>query len=194
ADQAEQFMRSRRSIRTYQDKPVPRNILTRLITLASYAPSGHNDQPVHWLVMEDQQEVQKLAGLVVDFMKQLVEANEPIAVNFGMDRIIAAWGEGMDAICRHAPHLIVAHAPKDNPLAPSSGTIALTWLELAAHSLGLGACWAGFVNAAATFYPPMLKALALPSGHQCLGVMMIGYPKYKYQRLPLRNVPRITWR
>jgi nitroreductase len=33
--------------------------------------------------------------------------------------------------------------------------IALTYLELATYSLGLGACWAGYFSAAAAFYPPM---------------------------------------
>jgi len=41
-DQVEQFLRSRRSIRTYKKKQVDRDILTKLIMLASFAPSGQN--------------------------------------------------------------------------------------------------------------------------------------------------------
>jgi len=36
--------------------------------------------------------------------------------------------------------------------------------------------------------------LALPEGHVPFGAMMVGRPKYRYQRLPLRNEPQITWR
>jgi hypothetical protein len=36
---------------------------------------------------------------------------------------------------------------------------ALTYLELAAYGLGLGACWAGFLTGAATFYAPVMEAL-----------------------------------
>lgn len=38
-------MRSRRSIRRFLDKPVPRDALNRIIESAIYAPSGHNIQP-----------------------------------------------------------------------------------------------------------------------------------------------------
>ena len=80
------------------------------------------------------------------------------------------------------------------PLAASACTIALMYLELVATSLGLGCCWAGYFNAAANTFPPMLEALPLPSGHQSFGAMMVGYPKIKYHRVPVRKSPPILWR
>jgi len=79
-------------------------------------------------------------------------------------------------------------------MAPTTCTIALATLELASTAMGLGCCWAGYFNAAATTFPPMLEALALPSGHQSFGAMMVGYPKFTYHRLPTRKMPNITWR
>jgi nitroreductase len=90
--------------------------------------------------------------------------------------------------------LIITHAEKENRMAPTTCTIALTYLELAATSMGLGGCWAGYFNAAATLFPPMMKALGLPEGHQCYGAMMVGYSKFNYHRLPTRNTPEILWR
>ncbi|MBW1867368.1 MAG: nitroreductase family protein, partial [Deltaproteobacteria bacterium] len=97
-------------------------------------------------------------------------------------------------ILRNAPVVIIAHAAKDDFSAPTSSIIALTYLELAATSMGLGCCWAGYFHAAATTFPPMMDALPLPEGHQCMGSMMVGYPKFRYYRLPLRKPPEITWR
>ena len=65
---------------------------------------------------------------------------------------------------------------------------------MAAPSFGLGTCWAGFFQFAATFWPPLKEALQLPEDHASFGAMMVGYPKYRYQRLPLRNDAQITWR
>jgi len=45
----------------------------------------------------------------------------------------------------------------------------------------------------ATGFPPMQKALALPEGHVAGGCMMLGYPKYRYQRVPVRKPAVITW-
>ncbi|NQU15281.1 MAG: nitroreductase family protein [Desulfobacteraceae bacterium] len=92
--------------------------------------------------------------------------------------------------------MIVAHGPNDLPI-PASGsgcTIALTTLELAAPSFGLGACWGGYFNATANNYPPLRQALDLPENHDPYGAMMIGYPTYGYHRIPLRKDPDIKWR
>lgn len=193
-EHAEHFLRYRRSIRNYRSEPVERAIITRLIETARYAPSGHNLQPVHWMVVDDASEIHRLSGLVIDFMAAMIKDHPEIAGPMHFDRVVEAWEKGLDRVLRGAPCLIVAHALQSLSTAQSACIIALTYLELAATSLNLGTCWAGYFNAAATYFPPMMKALALPAGHQSFGAMMVGYPKYTYQRLPLRNAPRITWR
>lgn len=194
AEQIEHFLRARRSIRVYKDQAVEREVLTKLIDVARFAPSGHNSQTVSWLVINDSGEIQRLAGLVVDWMRSLLEEESPLATQLHMDRVVASWEAGIDRVCRSAPHLIVAHAPKDERTAQAACTIALTFLELAAFSFSLGTCWAGYVNAAANSWLPMQHALELPGGHTSFGAMMVGYSKYGYQRLPIRNEAQITWR
>jgi len=193
-EQAEHFLRHRRSIRNYKDKAVDRDILVRLIEMARFAPSGHNLQPVHWLVFESRAELQRLGALVVDWMRFAIVNQPEYAGPMHFDRVVAAWELGQDRVLRGAPHLIVAHGPQALTATQPACIIALAYLELAATSLGLGACWAGYFNAAATWYPPMKEALDLPEGHASFGAMMVGYPKYRYQRLPPRNDPLITWR
>jgi nitroreductase len=194
AEEAEHFLRSRRSIRRYRDRSVDRETLSRLIDIARFAPSGHNIQPVRWLVFQKREEVRALAGLVVDWMRQMLKEGSPLAAALSFDRIVLQWDKGIDRVCRDAPHIIVTHAPKTERVAPQACTLALSYLELAAPSMGLGACWAGFFNAAANFWPPMQESLGLPPGHISFGAMMIGYPRYGYHRLPLRKEARILWR
>ncbi|HMK37528.1 MAG TPA: nitroreductase family protein [Desulfomonilaceae bacterium] len=193
-EHAEHFLRYRRSIRNYRSKPVDRGVIGELIRMASYAPSGHNLQPVHWLAIDDPAELSRLAGLVIGFMRMMIKDHPEVAGPMHFDRVVNAWEKGFDRILRGAPNVLVAHGVQSLGTAQPSSIIALTYLELAATSLGLGTCWAGYFNAAATFYPPMMEALALPQGHQSFGAMMVGYPKYVYQRLPLRNAPKIRWR
>jgi nitroreductase/NAD-dependent dihydropyrimidine dehydrogenase PreA subunit len=193
-EQVEHFLRSRRSIRNYRAQPVEREVITQIIDIARFAPSGHNRQPVRWRIIYDSKEVRRLAEIVIDWMRDILKKGEPLAQALHMDRIVAAWESGVERICRGAPHVIIAHAPEEERTAPAACTIALTYLELAAPSFGLGACWAGYFSAAANFWPPMKEALDLPEGHITFGAMMVGYPKYKYQRLPVRNETTITWR
>ncbi|MEW6186254.1 MAG: nitroreductase family protein [Thermodesulfobacteriota bacterium] len=194
SDQGEQFLKSRRSIRTFKEKSVSRKLLAKVIEVARYGPTGSNTQPVHWLVIEDTREVKRLTGLVVDWQRTLLHEGTDQWLRIRMERLVKAWDQGIDRICRDAPHLIVAHGSTAIPASESSCTIALTYLELAANAFGLGTCWAGYFKTAANSHPPLFKALGLPEGHLPYGAMMIGYPKYKYQRIPLRREADITWK
>jgi len=176
-EQAEHFLRTRRSIRTYKEKQVDKDTLKQLIKIASYAPSGHNIQPVNWHVIYDHDELKNLIGMVVDWMRYMEKEQPEMAKSMHFDLVIAAWEVGIDVVCRSVPHVIIAHGLKADPTAQTACTIAMTYLELAALPLGLGTCWAGFFNIAAMFWPPMQKALALPEVHGAFGPMMVGYPK-----------------
>ncbi len=194
AEQSEQFLRNRRSIRNYRDKAVPRDTLQKLIEVARYAPTGHNTQSVEWLVLSDRDELNKLVAIVGDWMRWMLANMSEFALSMHMDLALGRLEEGNDIVLRDAPVLIVAHASKDDRMAPASCTIALAYLELAATGMGLGGCWAGYFNTACNTFPPMKKALGLPVGHQCFGAMMVGYPQFRYQRMPERKTPSITWR
>jgi nitroreductase len=69
----------------------------------------------------------------------------------------------------------------------------MAYLELALPGLGLGSCWAGYVNYAVGQWPDLKKELNLPKKHTCHGALMVGYPKYKYFRAPKRNAPVIRY-
>ncbi len=193
-EQCEHFLKSRRSIRVYEDKPVSPEVLSGLIETARYAPTGHNSQSVEWLVLGNRDELNKLSGMTVDWMRWLMDNMPELAREMRLDNAVRRWEEGIDVTLRNAPAVIVAHGEEENRLASANSVIALTYLELAAAARGLGCCWAGFFNAAANTFPPLKEVMPLSEGHMCFGSMMIGYPKYSYHRIPRRKAPRVTWR
>jgi nitroreductase/NAD-dependent dihydropyrimidine dehydrogenase PreA subunit len=194
SDQAEQFFRSRRSIRTYTPEAVEREKLARLIDLARYAPTGSNSQQVQWLVINSREQLHAMGALIIDMLRNLIKAGHPLAKAYRLERSVAAWEAGKDPVLRGAPALVVAHAPTSNPMAQVNSSIALTFLDLAAPTVGLGACWAGFFMMAAAQVPQLQEILVLPEGNACCGALMIGYPKYAYHRLPTRKEAVICWR
>ena len=193
-EQAEQLLRSRRSMRVYDQRPVDRAVLERLIAIADSAPSAANIRPVEWLVIHDTKEVKRLGGIIADWMRMMLKEHPEIAGPKHFDRNVEMWDNGVDRLLRGAPHVVLTHAPATEMWGEVDGTIALTYLELAAYAFGLGACWAGYFKLTAAMYPPMMEALALPEGHRVLGAMMIGHPDLKYARIPDRGTPRVTWR
>ena len=190
--QVEQHLRARRSVRNYQNKPVPREILARLIDTARFAPSASNGQPVQWLVVCGREDVRKLAGQAVDWIRSLLQ--QPNQFSLRVPRAVAFWDAGEDIlIAGNAPHLIFAVAPKAGSWSRVDCTIALTYLELAAPAFGLGTCWGGMLTLAVNGWPPMRQALGLTEDQACFGAMMIGYPKHEHPRIPIRNAAEVTW-
>ncbi|RXE56389.1 nitroreductase [Methanoculleus taiwanensis] len=186
------YLQKRRSVRHYTDDPVSRETILQILDIARYAPSGGNGQPVQWLVVHDPENVQKIAGLTVDWMKTLLQSSHPMSGY--VPGLIGAWEAGNDVICRGAPHLLFAHVPEGNPVASVDAIIALTHVDIAAPAFGIGTCWAGFVAMAAASHEPLQRELGLPAGRKSAYAMMFGHPQYRVCGIPRRSPAQVTWR
>jgi len=191
--QAEQFLRSRRSIRNFKNQPVERWKLEKLLQMACYAPSAKNSQPWHWTVIQEPAEVRRLASMVVDWMRSIMDQYPQQARERGFLRVVAAWDAGQERICRGAPHVIVVHGDKEYGFGAEDSALAISHIELFAPVLGLGSCWGGYFYSAVNWYPPLFEALGLPADHRAFGAVMVGYPQLRYQRMPQRKPPRVVW-
>jgi nitroreductase len=187
------FLRSRRSIRCYREDGVPREDLLRLLDIARFAPSGHNSQGISYIVVEGAGHLGKVRNIIVDWMKLTLSVSPEMANRFRMPALIAAHEQGEDKILRSAPHIVVAHAPKALMPAQATTYFALEYVELYAAAMGLGTCWAGYAQVCAQMYPPLAAFLNIPEDRQVTGILMVGYPKYGYYRLPLRNPLDVAW-
>ena len=73
-------------------------------------------------------------------------------------------------------------------------TLALSYFELAATSVGLGTCWAGLLRSALLEYQPVREVIQLNDDTAIFYYpLMLGYPKFDYHLLPKRNPPNISW-
>ena len=192
-EQAEQLLQARRSIRRYRDKLVPRAIIARALDSARFAPSGVNLQPVAWTVLSGPEAVHRLAAGVLEWARALVEQKHPMAQRLGFGRFAAAWEQGEDLILRNAPHVAMAHTPAADPMGPGAATIAMTYFQLAASALGLGTCWAGYLEIALGMSPAVVKLAGVPEGRQVHAATMLGYAKYEYAAIPPRKPLDVTW-
>lgn len=192
AAQVEHLLKTRRSIRSFQTKPIPVEIIRRIIETASYAPTGQNSQAVKWMVIDDRRKVGRLAGMTIDWLKSTIKDDPEVAKRVKASTCVGNWNRGFDTITWGAPHVVVAYA--EGTRWEEECKIALTFLDLAAYSEGIGTCWGGWFNLAANLWKPMRENLGLPEGHNPFGAMMLGYPKNKFYRIPLRTKPNIVWK
>jgi nitroreductase/NAD-dependent dihydropyrimidine dehydrogenase PreA subunit len=193
-DRVQQYLKMRRSIRGYIQKPLEIDKVLQLLDVARWAPNGANRQLVRWLVINDPAKAHRIAEMTIDWMKIVKEKNPALYQEAKLEVFVEAWDGGKDRISRGAPCAIIAYAPKDERTAPPAAMIAIVYVQIAAAGLGLGATFTGSINTAGQSYPPLIELLGLPEGQVPFGTFVIGYPAEKYQRIPVRKPVDVTWR
>lgn len=189
---AEKFLRSRRSIRCYKDIPVEKEKLIRLVDIARVAPTASNSQGISYIIIQNKDLLKRLTKVVMKWMEE--EVNKSSGYWSFSAHVKDYKKNGKDVILRDAPNLILGIASKDFKNGRQNTISQFTYMELFATSLGLGSCWAGlFEMCAFTKYEPLLNLLNIPKDKIVTGAVMVGYPKYKFQRLVNRNPLEVSF-
>ena len=168
---AMQAMLTRKSIKKYKPDPVARELIEQIIEAGLNAPSGLNKQSPIILVVTDKQ--------VRDELSKLNAGKDPF---FRADPFYGA------------PVVLVVLADKSVPTYPYDGPLVMENLMLAAHALGLGACW--IHRAKETFEMPegkaILKKLGLDGEYEGIGNCVLGYADIDPEKKP-RKENRVFW-
>jgi nitroreductase len=178
----------RRSIRAYEPRPVPRELVEEVIRAGNEAPSGMNNQPWRFVVLETGESRRKLLEAAVPRAKKLYESlKESNPERY--EAIQQRWREMEDPIYYSAPVIIfvIGHGR----FSAHSCPLACENIMLAAHSMGLGTCWVGS-GAMAADDPVIGKILELKEGETIFGPILLGYPRIRPGR-PSKKEPVIKW-
>lgn len=211
-DDVLELIRSRRSKRRFRDDVVERGLIEKVLEAARFAPSGHNAQPVEFIVVQDKDALKTIGQLTVDaLVKMLKPFKSPVGravMRFvvgprqvemlsefapEIDGIAALFRGGTDIILNDAPVLILFTADSAGMSPEVDVSLALQNAALAAEAAGLGCFYAGFVLAACGRDKSIPKFLSLPETHGIYGALAMGLPKLKYPKWPERKPLRVTW-
>lgn len=176
-----QLIRTRRSIRRYDSRPVPPSLIDQLLEAAIWAPSAHNRQPWRFVVISNGETRRQLAAAMGERLRQ------DLTTDGAPPEVIGRDVERSYARISNAPLLILIclsmqdmdaypdtrRATNEGIMASQSAAMAGQNLLLAAHALGLGACWL----CAPLFCPDVVRqTLSLPDDWQPQSLITIGYP------------------
>ncbi|NCB39366.1 MAG: 4Fe-4S dicluster domain-containing protein [Erysipelotrichia bacterium] len=172
---------SRRSIRNFKDKPVEIELLQKLIDMTRFCPTAKNTQTLSWLIVNGPEKVRKVSAAVVETFRP----------NAKMAPMVEAFDQGQDPISRGAPQLAIIYGPEKYTWGTIDAAIATASFELAAKASGVGTCWGGFITTAATANKDIGKNLGLDDKEKIFAVIMLGYPRYTFKKVPPRNPLRL---
>src|SRR5512147_2152431 len=150
-------IKQRRSIRAYQPKQVPRELLRTIIGAANEAPSAMNSQPWRFVVVEDAEARKKLLAAALPQAKKITEQVKDVDPE-RYEMIKKRYAELPDPVYYSAPAIVFVIGT--GRCAAHSCPLACENMMLAAHALGLGSCWVGF-GAMAVEEPEVRKLLEL---------------------------------
>ena len=188
------FMRMRRSIRNFKDELVSEEKITELLDIARYAPTAANSQGLYYIVVSDRELIQKITDCVADWMQEEIDRKAPQRRYYL--KVLEVYRERkIDIIGRNAKQLIFALARRLNMTGISNCEQAWAYAEFNGGTLGLGTTIMGFIQTCAQAdYQPLRELLNVPAKQVVVGTLLVGYPKYKYNRLPNRQHLKVEFR
>ena len=193
----ERVILTRRSVRHYQKKQVPEEMIQRILEAGRFAPSAGNSQPWKFMVLRDAGLIDELTRDVtrrcrwiracLDYrrpgrrwLKLLAELfirlmpNDLHPVPFGAISLIA---QGRLGLYHSAPTVILICKDVRGVSNPDLDCgIAGQNMVLAAHSLGLGTCWVGFTKLAFMAGRKWKKRFGLQYPYKFVSSLAVGWP------------------
>ncbi|AZR72285.1 nitroreductase [Anoxybacter fermentans] len=161
-----QLIKTRRSVRKYESRPVEEEKLMRILNAARLAPSGKNAQAWKFIVVKDQELKEKIVKAAKG-QKFLAEADCIIVCCVNEEEVYQGHGNYMTSFA-------------------VDGAIAMDHLILAAHYEGLGTCWIG-----AFFEDQIKEILNIPDPYRVVAMTPLGYPAGEQKdrgRKPLEEI------
>jgi len=195
----DEAIRTRRSVRRYLSRPVPRQLICEVLEAANLAPTATNRQPWEFIVAT-RSYIDRLEWVFEEAFRERVagvgEAQMRVAIQ-GLSLPGEPSGDGLKALGTFyrtlggAPVLIGVLVPRapDPWIAKNNvcdAAAAIENLLLAAWARGLGTCWMsgplkGRYDAIASF-------LGVPADRELLAIIPLGYPDHRPDRPPKKDV------
>jgi len=178
------LLKNRRSVRSFQDKEVPLELLTEIIQDACLAPSGGNRQSWRFVVVGDRDTVRRISE----------ESRSNLVADLDADS--APWAKQYEAALRkpefnvfyNAPCLVIICGDKRTHSFKVDCALAASYLMLSAAARGLGTCW---VDLGSVIRDPKLALeLGLSDDLAIVAPIIIGYPT-AIPPIPSRKAPII---
>jgi nitroreductase len=187
----EAVVKNRYSCRSYSDKKVDKEIITKLLTMANLAPSAANGQNRQFVVVTDKTDRDWLGKM--NNQEYLAEAPVDILVTTKLSqetvedylKSLAEWEMTVNGV---DPKEVKVDVTLENEVREmkykwmmSDAAAAVENLLLAATSMGLATCWIGIMD-----FEGVRKRFNIPEGYVPVCIITLGYekekPKYRSKR------------
>lgn len=178
---------SRRSIRIYEKRSIPKEIIEKLLRETLLAPSGHNRQPWRFLVVQNEKKFE-LEELLMDVCTEMINAGKQIGT----------FKRTIGCIKRSDVIILVFKMNEEEEMEQNVAEFynlmdvqaiggAVQTLLLSACSLGIGSLWIGDILHAREEIAKWCQ-----KDEQLIAGVCLGYPDEKPNARPRKNMEEIV--
>ena len=178
-------IKSRRAIRSFEDKPVPDSAIQTMLEAATYAPSAINIQPWKFTLITNKEAMKQLSDKAKPALLRML----PDVGDEGLVGLKKMLSNPQYNIFYNAPLLIFVSGIK-SPYDIYDCSMAAQNMMLAAYTLGIGSCWIGTAVGLAND-PKVKTELGVPEDHQVHAAIIFGYPKGGFPKAPEKRPAQI---
>lgn len=164
------LLMNRRSIRDFQDKPVPLSILEEIIHETRFAPTSGNRQPCRFIVIRDRERIKRLSDESKGHLLDDLVKNPDLPLK----QYEARLRDGAFNVFYNAPCLVYFIGPKELYSLNVDGGLTAAYFMFSATAKGLGTCWIGL--GAHIRNPKTLEELGVPPDCRIVAPIIVGYP------------------
>lgn len=183
-DQAERYVRGRRTVRQYRPENVDACLIDQLLHTLANVPTGVNRRELIFTVIDDRAVMGRLRAQVYEALGAATDSGR--VPPYLAPAVPAYREQGVDRVFRGAPHALIVAAPPDAPCAREDVVLAVAYFELLAQSAGLGTVWWGLFKTVMEALPELKPLVGLPADH-CYYAMLFGVPAVHYARTVQRD-------
>lgn len=179
-----ELLKTRRSIRSFQDRKVPLELVREIIRDTCMAPSSGNGQPWKFIIVNNQEWIRKLSDESKTNLVSLI-AKDP---NSPLKKYETGLRHKDFNVFYNAPCLVYIVGLKEVRSLWVDCSLAACYFMFSAAARGLGTCWVDLGSQIRD--PEILSAIGLDENHQIVAPIILGYPQNP-PGLPVRNQPEI---
>jgi nitroreductase len=174
----------RRTIRDFEDKDVPRELVEQMIEDGTKAPNGGNRQPWNFIIVHSKAWIKKISDASKRDLLAAIAKNP----DHPLKQYEAGLGNEKFNVFYNAPCLVlVTGLPEAGSLVEDCSLFA-AYFMLSATARGLGTCWVALGGGVQD--PELLREIGLPEGQRIVAPIIVGYPK-RIPVMPARKKPNI---
>lgn len=205
-EQLELLMAARRSNRVLSQRPVPQELLERIVAAADRAPTATNARELGYTLVTDPDLLRRISGWTLEVFGRIARRLDNPLVRPWLRRIMPGvyryvpifrsmqrdYTQGIDRILRGATAVLFIHAPAGNGFGAEDANLAYQNASLMAEASGVSQIYMGFVlSAVRQDGGRTLNELLGLRGRRICAVMALGMPEFRYPKYIDREAAKV---